>query len=411
MKLAHLIDTIAALHTQSQAAAGRALQRLLSARNWTIGAWIVEYEQAGEDRAAYGDRLLHRLADGLQSAGVSGLSRRNLNNCRQVALAYPQFMPESLLQSPLLTVGPDGAPDGARDADAIWQTSAKLPGGSALLAAGPPGPSFPALRTRASAKPALSWRDEAWIAGLFHTLSFSHLLELSRIDDEIQRGFYEVHCLEEGWSIRDLKRQRGSLLFERTGLSIDKARLLELTRQQAQAPTPQTVLRDPYVLEFLELSPRARFTESDLEQALLDHLQSFLMELGGDFCFMARQFRISTGSGHHHLDLLFFHRGLRCLVAIDLKVEAFRHEHAGQMNFYVNYLADQVAREHENRPIGVILCTDKDAAEVHYATTGIEHSVFVSRYLAQLPSEEQLRRWLQEERLLLEGQAAENADG
>lgn len=413
MNYDRLLHTVATIHTGSQQAAGRSLNQILSVRNWLIGAWIIEYEQAGEDRARYGERVLHQLAAGLAEAGVEGLSRRSLNDCRQVALAYPEFEPAvtgNVLSGASRAVWQTSArlaremPSGP--SDEMGQTSAKSPepelahvpsDENRQTSANSLAPAFPSLRRRAQAEPPVDWRDDAWVVRLFETLRFSHLLELSRIGPPLQRAFYEVHCLKEGWSVRELKRQRGSLLFERAGLSIDKAGLLALAREDALFQTPQTVLRDPYVLEFLDLGARPRFTESDLEQALLDHLQAFLLELGQNFCFMGRQHRVTVGGRHHFIDLLFYHRGLRCLVAIDLKTEAFRHEHAGQMNFYVNCLADQMAREGENRPIGVLLCTDKDIAEVRYATAGIEESVFVSRYLVQLPSEEQLARWLRDE--------------
>lgn len=410
MNYDHLRQAIAAIHASSQRAAGRSLNQILSLRNWLIGAWIVEYEQAGEDRATYGDRVLHRLAEALASTGVQGLALSNLKNCRQVALAYPELQFDALaaaLPQAVLAIWQTSGPT-----DEIRQTSGEssppLPAPAIRQTSGasslPPAPNdpFPSLRRRAATTEQIDWRDAAWIARLFEALRFSHLLELSRIEVPLQRAFYELHCLKEGWSVREFKRQRGSLLFERAGMSTDKEGLLALAREGSVMQTPEAVLRDPYVLEFLDLGTRPRFTESELEQALLDHLQTFLLELGQDFCFMGRQYRITVGGQHHFIDLLFYHRGLRCLVAFDLKTEAFRHEHAGQMNFYVNYLADQVAREGENRPIGVLLCTDKDVADVHYATAGIERSVFVSRYLVQLPSEEQLARWLREERAQLE---------
>ncbi len=419
MKYEQLVQDVGFIHERSREAAGRSVDQLLTMRNWLIGANVIEYEQNGEDRAQYGTKLLSRLATSLTEAGHQGLGHSSLKNCRQVVLAYPELQPGQMADELLPT-----------SAKAIWQTSAKSePDGPKAIrqtsgefenpqirqTSGESSEAiFPSLRARADASETLEWRDDAWLSRLFTRLTFSHILELSRIDAPLQRAFYELHCLKEGWSTRELKRQRGSLLFERIGLSKDKAGLMALAQEGALSQTPKTVLRDPYVLEFLDLGSQARFTESDLEQALLNHLQAFLLELGSDFCFMGRQYRISTGSGHYYLDLLFYHRGLNCLVAIDLKVEAFRHEQAGQMNFYVNYLADNVAREGENRPIGVILCTDKDASEVHYATAGIEDSVFVSRYLAQLPSEEQLARWLKEERALLEthvGPSQDRAEG
>jgi hypothetical protein len=155
------------------------------------------------------------------------------------------------------------------------------------------------------------------------------------------------------------------------------------------------------VLEFLGLPERGVYSEADLETALVDHLREFLLELGGDFAFLGRQYRITVGNRHHFIDLLFFHRRLRCLVAIDLKIGSFGYEDAGQMNFYLNFLGENVSLEDENPPVGIVLCADKDAEEVHYATGGLDRQVFVSRYLTRLPTEAQLRDWLAEERELL----------
>lgn len=393
-----LLRNIVQVHTASQQAAGQSLNQLTNLRNWLVGAWLVEYEQDGEDRAAYGELLIASIAKALKAEGIKGLSASNLKNFRQVTLAYPglqllQFDPSSVAS--LMTVFPT---------ETIRQTSGEFarPDTEPTKLLQQASQIFPSLHQRALAEAHLTWRDHAWILRLFRSLSFSHLLELSRIDNPLQRAFYELHSLKEGWSIRELKRQKGTLLYERAGLSKDKEGLMALAKEGKLIETPQTVLRDPYILEFLGVPSLAYLTEKELEQGLLEQLQAFLFELGSGFCLMARQYRITMGTNHYFLDLLFFHRELRCLVAIDLKTEPFRHEHAGQMNFYVNYLAENVARPDENPPIGILLCTDKDAAEVRYATGRLEQSVFVSRYLVQLPSEEQLTRWLQEERMMLE---------
>ena len=259
----------------------------------------------------------------------------------------------------------------------IWQTSAK------------------------SSSAELSWRDQAWLRRLFTTLSFSHMLEQSRIDDSTRRAFYELHCLKEGWSVRELQRQRDSMLYERVGLSENRDEVLALAAEGVIDAKPAAQLRDPYVFEFLGLRGSPALGERDLEQALIDHLQQFLLELGRDFCFVDRQFRITAGNRHRYLDLLFFHRRLRCLVAVDLKLGEFQPEHAGQMRFYLRYLAENVALPEENPPVGILLCADRDSEVVRFATAGDE-SLFVSRYVLELPSEELLRRWLHEERARLE---------
>lgn len=355
-------------------AAGRQARQLLTLRNWLVGTWLVHYEQQGQDRAAYGARLLDRLADALDQAGAKGLSARSLRNCRQVALAYPGLDPAPVARRAL----------GLGTPERIWQAPAK---------SSAPGP--------------LPWRDSDWLQRLFGALSFTHLLELARIDDEVERGFYELHSLKEGWSTRELIRQRATMLYQRVGLSTDRETVLALARQGQIDERPRALVRDPYVLEFLGL-PEPTVSESTLEDALVAHLQAFLLELGTDFCFVARQYRITLGNRHHHLDLLFFHRGLRCLVAVDLKTTEFAPEHAGQMRFYLNFLGAEVARPDENPPIGILLCAGKDEEVVQYATA-TDDDVLVSRYLLQLPETARLEQWLHEARAATEARLRDGA--
>ncbi|HEV7671922.1 MAG TPA: DUF1016 domain-containing protein [Thermoanaerobaculia bacterium] len=211
--------------------------------------------------------------------------------------------------------------------------------------------------------------------------------------------------------MRELKCQRDSILFERAGLSRDREAVLALANQGRLLDIATANVRDLYVLEFLDLPERPAYSEADLESALLHHLQDFLLELGSDFAFVGRQYRITVGGRHHFIDLLFFHRRLRCLMAIDLKIGAFGHEDAGQMNFYLNYLRENLSLKEENPPVGIVLCADKDAEEVHYATGNLDHQIFVSRYLTRLPTEQQLRAWLSEERELLARQSASKENG
>lgn len=391
MRFLDLVAQISEVDGAARLAAGRSLQKILSLRNWTIGASIVEFEQAGEDRAGYGERLMSKLSRGLAEAGCQGLSASNLKNFRQVALAYPGLDAAGLgrmlaFPAPAFRQA-SGETEGTPEIRQTSGESASIP--------------FPSLVRRVEEQQQLPWRDSDWMARLFTALTFSHLLELSRVDDLPRRAFYELHCLKERWSVRELQRQRDSLLHERIGLSENRDEVLDLARQGALAESPAAQLRDPYVFEFLGIERRAVMTESDLEQALVDHLQQFLLELGRDFCFVDRQFRITAGNRHHYLDLLFFHRRLRCLVAIDLKLGEFRPEHAGQLRFYVNYLAEQVAHPDENPPVGILLCAERDAEVVRFATARDE-DLFVARYQLDLPSEEQLRRWLHEERERIE---------
>jgi len=395
MDFKSLLVDIHSIDKAAQKTAGRSVDRVLTLRNWLIGACIVEFEQNGEDRAQYGDRLFKRLAEKLQEAGGRGLGARALKNYRQLALTWPALE----IRHTVCAVFGEPYPE----ADLTTPTSAL--GGLMEMEAFDPQQSgewsFPSLKARHTSVPGLPWYNQAWFERLFLSVSYSHLLELSRIDDPTKRAFYELECLKSRWSVRELKRQRDSLLYERVGLSKDKDAVMALSEQGHIIDTPHTLIRDPYVLEFLGLEQRTAWSESELEQALINHLQQFIHELGRDYCFVERQFRITVGGRHHFIDLLFYHRALRCLIAIDLKLDAFKHEDAGQMHFYLNYLADQVAHPDENPPVGLILCADKDEAEVHYATAGLAQSLFVSRYLVKLPSEEQLKRWLQQERSVL----------
>jgi predicted nuclease of restriction endonuclease-like (RecB) superfamily len=366
-----LVDGLERLQVRAREAAARSVSEILTLRNWLIGAWIVAYEQEGADRARYGEGLIDALAASFKARGVGGLSRSNLRNYRQIAVIWP-------------TLGIRQTPSGESDPGQAWQTlSAEF------------------LPTLSSDGELLPWQDDAWMLRLRQELSFSHLLELSRANDHLARAFYEAQTLAHRWSVRELKRQRDSMLFERVGLSRDREAVLALANEGRLLDTATANVRDPYVLEFLGLPQRQAYSEADLESALVDHLQEFLLELGGDFAFLGRQYRITVGGRHHFIDLLFFHRRLRCLVAIDLKIGAFGHEDAGQMNFYLNYLREHVSLADESPPVGIVLCADKDAEEVHYATGNLEHQVFVSRYLTRLPTEQQLRAWLAEERELL----------
>jgi predicted nuclease of restriction endonuclease-like (RecB) superfamily len=384
-----LVADIAGITRSSQEFAARTADRLLTLRSWLIGAWIVEYEQQGEDRAVYGAALIERLAEDLDHEGVRGLSVRNLKNFRQLALTWPDL---DAGRAALAVLGPIRQTVSA-EFDAMEAHSSAA---SALVVRASAG--FPSLSVRASALDRFLWQDAQWTERLFSALTFSHLLELSRVDVPLKRAFYELQILKEGWSVRELKRQVNSMLYERVGLSRDKDAVMALSRGGRLIETPATILRDPYVLEFLGLPEAAAFTEAELEAALLDHLQEFLRELGRDFCFVDRQLRITVGGDHHHLDLLFFHRGLRCLVAIDLKIGEFDHRDAGQMHFYLNWIAENLTKPDEGPPVGLLLCAGKDEEKVHYATANLPRTVFVSRYLTVLPSETLLTRWLHEER-------------
>jgi predicted nuclease of restriction endonuclease-like (RecB) superfamily len=238
-------------------------------------------------------------------------------------------------------------------------------------------------------------------------LTWSHFIELIRIEDPWKRAFYENECLHGHWSVRQLQRQIGSLLFERTGLSKNKAAVLRRAQSQESSADVADLLRDPYVLEFTGLGERAEYTESDLEKALLDHLQQFLLELGTGFCFEARQKRITVGTKHDYIDLVFYQRRLRCHVLIDLKTRPFTHGDAGQMNFYLNWWKKNGMERGDNPPVGIILCSDREKTEVEFATAGMDNKLFISRYLVALPSPKQLQEFIERDREEIEAQMTE----
>jgi len=233
-------------------------------------------------------------------------------------------------------------------------------------------------------------------------LSWTHYRSLMRIEDETKRAFYEVQCIKGNWSTRELDRQINSLLYERVALSRRKEAVLEKANQDSIRLKPEDEIKDPYVLEFLGL--KDEYSESDLEKALIDHLEDFLLELGTGFCFVARQKRITIDNEHYFMDLVFYHRALRCLVIIDLKIGKFDHRDVGQMNFYLNYIKDRDMLEGENDPIGIILCSDKSETIARYALGGLDNKIFASKYQLKLPLPEELEEEIRREQQRLREQ-------
>ena len=371
-----LLEQITVLHGMTTGRAAAAINQAMLVRNWLIGAWIVEFEQFGAERAKYGSGLLKRLAKDLRSSGLRGASPDLLEKMRVFYRGYPQLWPVI--------------------SAAASRDSLSLPGSTANAMA-------LAISATVSRKSASQELQPLPAESVFR-LSWSHLVELLRLDDPWKRAFYENETLRASYTVRELQRQIGSLLYERTGLSTDKKAVIAAARSEAAPAKPLLagLLRDPYVLEFTGLAERPHYRETDLEAALLDHLQTFLLELGGGFCFEARQKRITVGNEHDWIDLVFYHRILRCHLLVDLKVRAFTHGDAGQMNFYLNWWREHMLVEGDQPPVGLVLCSDKDETKVHYATAGLDHQLFVSRYLVALPSPEDLQRLVEADRALLE---------
>ena len=223
-------------------------------------------------------------------------------------------------------------------------------------------------------------------------LSWSHICELITIDDDLERSFYEKECIAENWNVRSLRRQMDSALYLRLAASKDKQGILQLANEGISTQCPEDIVKDTYTLEFLGLPEQHRYSESDLEQRLIDNLQTFLLELGKGFTFAGRQYPLTIANRHYHIDLVFYHRILKCFVLIDLKKNAVKHQDIGQMNMYMGYFAKEENAPDDNPPIGIVLAHNKDELMVEYATYGMDPNLFVSKYELYLPNKEELRR-------------------
>lgn len=353
---------------QIRAQTSKAVNMGLTARNWLYGLYISVYEQNGSDRAAYGEQLVDKLSERLKAAGRF-FEPRTLRLFRQFSKEYPQ------IGTALANISLPEA--------TIWQSLIAESGYGAT----------PSIRQSAIAELALPGSE------LLEKLFFTALAELVQIDDPLKRVFYEREAIRGGWSVRELKRQIATLLYERTGLSSDKTTVLERARGKAEQHCPAMVIRDPYVFEFLGLRPHEALDESNLESLLLGKLQEFLLELGHGFCFEGRRKRILMGDEYFFVDLMFYHRILKCHVLIELKVDEFSHQHLGQLNTYVTWYKENMMHPGDSPPIGILLCTKKSKSRksvVEYALAGMDNQLFVSRYAVELPKKEEMERVLAE---------------
>jgi len=351
-----LVTAIARLHKTLSQKATQAVNTSLTLRNWLIGWYIEEYKRRGVDRLRYGEKLMDALASRLSSAGLSNCNRRELYRYVEFYRAYPQIVGTLSPQFKTLV------------------------------------PSIRAVAKRVgTTSPQISVPPEE----LLNVLSYSHFELLVELDDPLKRIFYEQECIRGNWSVRELKRQIASLYFERSGLSKNKAKLAKMVFKKAEVSSPALAIRDPYVFEFLGLKSKEVMSESSLEDALLDKLQDFLLELGHGFCFEARQKRIIIGGKYFFVDLVFYHRILKCHVLIELKVDEFAHEYLGQLNTYVNWYRQNMMSSSDNPPIGILLCTKKNHALVEYALAGMDNRLFVNKYQLELPKKEDIRKFLE----------------
>ena len=319
MNFDSLVHTIHSVQDALQEQAAHAVNLALTARNWLIGYYIVEFEQRGEDRAEYGEQLLKKLETSIKK---KGMTERRFREFRRLYIVYPQLGSEVAKYLGSLPIGFRNLLNNS--AKEIRQTSAKS--------------QIPAIRrTSAELVVAEDWMLPAEM--LFNRISYSNLSLISQIDDPVKRSFYEIENIKGCWSNRELDRQISSSFFERSGLSKNKAALSAMVKQEAVKLTPVDILHEPVTLEFLGFKSKETWTESDLEEAIINHMQEFLLEMGNGFCFEARQKRILIDSDYFKADLIFYHRILKCHVIVDIKIDRFRHEYASQMNTYLNYAA------------------------------------------------------------------------
>jgi len=348
----------------------------LTLRNWFFGFYIVEYEQKGNDRAVYGENLIQNLAKMMSEKQLKGFSAVNLRMYRSFYLCYPEIQQSATVELYLNDF----------QKNTILQTAT----GKLITDQTQEKNNEIAILQSATAKSILA------IDKMLNHLSFTHIVELIKHNNETKRSFYAWQTIENSWSVRELQRAVNSMLYERTGLSIDKQKVID--KQKNLYPIlSEDFFKNPYILEFLELKEETEYTENDLEQAIINHLQKFLVELGKGFCFEARQKRITFDNTHYFIDLVFYHRFLKCNILIDLKLGEFSHADSGQMNMYLNYYNENEKQENDNPPIGLILCAGKNENLVKYATANLPQQLFVSKYLINMPNENDLKKIIEDE--------------
>jgi predicted nuclease of restriction endonuclease-like (RecB) superfamily len=356
-----ILGSVAELIEVARATAARSVNAVMTATYWAVGRRVVEAEQQGRARAPYGEAVIRRLAEDLTARFGRGFGARNLSQMRAFYLAY---------RDKVQTASARSRRSGGREKVQTLSAESSL----------------------------------ATIAGCF-PLPWSHYVRLLALESVEARSFYEAEALRSGWTVRQLDRQIGTQFYERTALSRNKAAMLR--RSENRAPSDEgsieEQIKDPFVLEFLGL--KDEYSETDLEDALIRLLEAFLLELGGEFTFVGRQRRLRVGDEWYRIDLLLYHRRLRCLVLVDLKLGRFTHADAGQMHLYLNYASEHWTLPGENPPVGLILCAQKDAAVARYALDGLPNKVLAAEYRTTLPDERLLAKQIERTRELLERSA------
>lgn len=355
-------------HDAAQTTAVKAINRMQTMRNWLYGYYIIEFEQHGKDRAEYGTQLLKRLEERVDR---KGLTETLFKNSRKFYRFYPQMV-ENLIG----VISPTASDKllVPKDATALRNTQM-------------------VENEHIEKSPTVS--DEFRTTGqmIISRLSFSHIVEIMTVDDPLARYFYEQECIKCTWSVRELRRQISTNLYVRAGVSSNPEKMLSLPSVQGH-DNNELQIRQPFTFEFLGLKANEVVDEKDIENALIDHIQDFLLELGKGFCFESRQKRIIIDDEYYYPDLVFYNRILHCGVIIELKDEEFSHQNLGQLNAYVSHYKENEMQPGDNPPIGILLCTRKGKKMVEYALAGMDNQLFVSTYMLQLPDKKTLEEFL-----------------
>ena len=355
-------------HDAAQTTAVKAINRMQTMRNWLYGYYIIEFEQHGKDRAEYGTQLLKRLEERVNR---KGLTETLFKNSRKFYRLYPQMVENIIgVISPTLS---DKLLE-SKDASGLCDTQMTE-------------------NEHVEKSPTVSDGFRTTGQMIISRLSFSHIVEIMTVDDPLARYFYEQECIKCTWSVRELRRQISTNLYVRTGISSNPEKMLSLPSLQGH-DNNELQIRQPFTFEFLGLKANEVVGEKDIENALIDHLQDFLLELGKGFCFESRQKRIIIDDEYYYPDLVFYNRILHCGVIIELKDEEFSHQNLGQLNAYVSHYKEHEMQPGDNPPIGILLCTRKGKKMVEYALAGMDNQLFVSTYMLQLPDKKTLEDFL-----------------
>lgn len=355
-------------HDAAQTTAVKAINRMQTMRNWLYGYYIIEFEQHGKDRAEYGTQLLKRLEERVNR---KGLTETLFKNSRKFYRLYPQ-----MVENIIGVISPTVSDKLLETKDASGLCDAQM-----------------TENEHVEKSPTVSDGFRTTGQMIISRLSFSHIVEIMTVDDPLARYFYEQECIKCTWSVRELRRQISTNLYVRTGISSNPEKMLSLPSLQGH-DNNELQIRQPFTFEFLGLKANEVVDEKDIENALIDHLQDFLLELGKGFCFELRQKRIIIDDEYYYPDLVFYNRILHCGVIIELKDEEFSHQNLGQLNAYVSHYKEHEMQPGDNPPIGILLCTRKGKKMVEYALAGMDNQLFVSTYMLQLPDKKTLEDFL-----------------